>query len=64
MNPTVARMLLDQMDVSDCDVTFYRGQRITRRYLRHILWKAYSNDDHRRAMVQASRVLPMPVTFK
>jgi hypothetical protein len=57
MTAVIARMLLDQMDEMKTDMIWYRCQNISRRYLRHIIWKAYAQEDHRRELRRSGRVM-------
>ena len=64
MTAVIAEMLLEQMNESETDSTHYRGQRITRRYLRHVIWKANCYSDHFMAMKYARNVLPLEGSTK
>lgn len=57
MSVVIAEMLLRQMNESNTDVTFYQGQRISKLYLRRLIWRANCYQDHRRAMKYAGRVM-------
>jgi hypothetical protein len=59
MAPVIAESLLNQMNESKCDYTFYRGQRVSRFYVKRILWKEQCQRDHKRAMKFAGRVMPL-----
>lgn len=59
MNATIAKNLLEQMDNARTNVTFYRGQRISRLYLRRVLWRANCYEDHRHTIINSGRVVGM-----
>jgi len=59
MSVLIAEMLLQQMNESNATVTFYRGQRYSKLYLRRVIWRANCYEDHRQAMKQAGKVCPL-----
>jgi hypothetical protein len=59
MEKVIAQQLLDYMTSTESDNCLYRGQIVTRAYVRRVLWRCYSYEDHRRAMKSAAVVQSM-----
>ena len=64
MTGVIAKMLLDRMDEMGTDVVHYRAQRITRWYVRHVIYKANCYSDNFNAMRYARRVVPLEGRIK
>lgn len=57
MTYIIAEMLINQMEEMKTDHVYYRGQKVSKIYIKRYMWKCNCYEDHRRAMKSASKTM-------